>query len=307
MDILIIAWVFILWTILWSFWSVIMTRLEWDINRTSIKWILFWFSRCPSCHKRLHAHNLIPLFSYLFQRWKCEHCKAPISKIYPILEILSWVIAVISYIFVYNTLSYIIPDVYKLTIFIFWLITNRSLLLMIIYDIQKYELHMAIRVINIIWILLWQFTWAYWNYQWALLNAILFFIVFEWIYYFGKRYVSKFYKKNNELNQDFEWEWFGKWDIFIWISLWIMSPFIAINNLQTLNIITSIKILILLLIISSLLGIIYFGITYIIKTFSQNISSNSSNLKIIPFIPSLIISFWILLFYADRIIALVFN
>lgn len=43
-------------------------------------------SACPACGHTLSATELIPLVSWLIQGGKCRHCKAPISKRYPITE-----------------------------------------------------------------------------------------------------------------------------------------------------------------------------------------------------------------------------
>ena len=45
-------------------------------------------SACPHCGHVLTPLELIPLFSWIFQKGKCRHCKAPISIRYPITEAL---------------------------------------------------------------------------------------------------------------------------------------------------------------------------------------------------------------------------
>ena len=57
-------------------------------------------SACPACGHVLTAPDLIPLFSWLFLRGKCRHCKAPISPRYPITE------AVLSVVYVALLLKY---------------------------------------------------------------------------------------------------------------------------------------------------------------------------------------------------------
>ncbi len=46
-------------------------------------------SRCPSCNHQITALQNIPLFSYLFLGGKCGNCKAPISRRYPAVELLT--------------------------------------------------------------------------------------------------------------------------------------------------------------------------------------------------------------------------
>ena len=49
----------------------------------------FVFSRscCPNCQHALSPKELVPLFSMLFQKGKCRHCKHPIALLYPLTEI----------------------------------------------------------------------------------------------------------------------------------------------------------------------------------------------------------------------------
>lgn len=47
------------------------------------------FSECPKCKHQLHWHNLVPLFSYLFQGMKCQYCKDKISPRYFFIELIT--------------------------------------------------------------------------------------------------------------------------------------------------------------------------------------------------------------------------
>ena len=51
-------------------------------------------SRCPQCGHMITAAENIPIFSYLFLGGKCRACKTPISIRYPVIEILSALLAV---------------------------------------------------------------------------------------------------------------------------------------------------------------------------------------------------------------------
>lgn len=46
-------------------------------------------SFCPSCESTLTWYENIPFFSYVFLQGKCKNCKTQISKIYPIIELLT--------------------------------------------------------------------------------------------------------------------------------------------------------------------------------------------------------------------------
>lgn len=52
-------------------------------------------STCPHCGHKITAWENIPVLSYLLLRGKCSQCAAPISSRYPIVEILSAIIALL--------------------------------------------------------------------------------------------------------------------------------------------------------------------------------------------------------------------
>lgn len=54
-------------------------------------------SHCMSCGERLRWYELIPLFSWLFQRGRCRRCHSPISVQYPLIEAANGILWVIVY------------------------------------------------------------------------------------------------------------------------------------------------------------------------------------------------------------------
>ena len=50
-------------------------------------------SRCPHCNHAITALENIPVISYLFLTGKCKQCKAPISKRYPLIELLTGILS----------------------------------------------------------------------------------------------------------------------------------------------------------------------------------------------------------------------
>lgn len=44
-------------------------------------------SRCPECGTLLGLRDMVPVFSWLFQRGKCRYCKATIPARYPLIEL----------------------------------------------------------------------------------------------------------------------------------------------------------------------------------------------------------------------------
>ena len=99
--------------LLGSFLNVVILRLprrlEWEWKRDAREvleepeiydppppGIVVERSHCPHCKTPLSWYENIPLFSWLALRGKCRHCKAPISPQYPLVELLTALLAVAS-------------------------------------------------------------------------------------------------------------------------------------------------------------------------------------------------------------------
>lgn len=84
-----------------SFASMLCYRLPRDLpvlcHRENEKKKQTHFSFCPSCQTRLRFFDLFPIFSWVFQRGKCRYCKEPISIQYPLIEILTLALSLLSY------------------------------------------------------------------------------------------------------------------------------------------------------------------------------------------------------------------
>ena len=65
-----------------SFASVVTHRLH-----TKEGGIWWGRSKCPKCRHVLNAIDLIPLFGFLINKFKCRYCKKRISLHYPMLEL----------------------------------------------------------------------------------------------------------------------------------------------------------------------------------------------------------------------------
>ena len=276
--------------VFWSFGSVIFYRLwDWPTKETW-KWFLVWRSECPKCHHQLKARNLVPIFSWLFQWWKCEYCKAPISRFYPFLEITSVIIFVWVFL-IYSKFdwlsNYFIWDLYMwlkewyiftaVTIICIWLTR-----LILLYDIKTYELHITATVFLAIITLI--FTLTFWTNRLEILLWILIFsLIFGLIYYCSKLYVKQKYKKDAE--------WFWLWDVIIAPILWAWLVFF----LQPNWIFEWMYLICLFIILSSLVGLVYYLIENLVKYFIMKKSKKSKKpygfQASIPFLPSMIIWF----------------
>ena len=51
-------------------------------------------SQCPACGHRIAAYENVPVASYLFLRGRCSACQAPISRRYPLVELLTGALTV---------------------------------------------------------------------------------------------------------------------------------------------------------------------------------------------------------------------
>ncbi|MCL5982108.1 MAG: prepilin peptidase [Firmicutes bacterium] len=75
--------VFVLGLLVGSFLNVCICRLPRGES------IVFPPSKCPSCGRRLGVAELVPVFSWLWQRGRCRGCQVPVSWRYPLVELLT--------------------------------------------------------------------------------------------------------------------------------------------------------------------------------------------------------------------------
>jgi prepilin signal peptidase PulO-like enzyme (type II secretory pathway) len=114
---------FILGTLIGSFLNVVALRYNTGMT-------LNGRSKCFSCGKNLTWHELIPIFSFLFQWGKCKKCKSKISWQYPVIESVAGILFVMIF--------YVFPPVTVLASFdtIFYIFITCLLLIITIYDIK---------------------------------------------------------------------------------------------------------------------------------------------------------------------------
>lgn len=83
--------IFIIGLILGSFYLVIATRLPKGED------VLTSRSRCDHCKKELKWYNLIPIFSYVFQRGRCSFCHEKINIEHLIVELITGITFLVCY------------------------------------------------------------------------------------------------------------------------------------------------------------------------------------------------------------------
>ena len=254
---------FILWTVFWSFWWVLIGRKR---DKKWIKSILFGRSKCDKCWKILSPIELVPLVSFFVQKWKCKKCWTKLSNFYWILELVMWIVFV---------LTYLLFPYWNIWGLIARLLINWWFILLIVVDYTKYELHFPMWIITTLVVLV--FSILNQPIKEILITTSLLFLLFLWIYFLSKYYVKLKYKK--------DWEWFGQWDIYIATTVWLLFPFVfSYNNIQ-FDIFNTANLILIYTIITCILWLIYALIRN--KIFKKS--------KEIPFIPSMIFGFWILL------------
>lgn len=125
-----------------SFLSVVINR-----SLEGKKGILTGRSACPHCHHQLKFWNLVPIFSWLFQKGKCTFCHKKISPIYPALELSTGLLFLNNFFFLqfsdFPNIWANHPATLEILSIIFWIkfiylcLINLALLSLCFSDLQK--------------------------------------------------------------------------------------------------------------------------------------------------------------------------
>ena len=85
---------FLTGAVIGSFLNVCIAR--WPVEESVIRPP----SRCPHCHTPIKWHDNFPILGWIWLGGKCRNCKAPISVVYPAVELvvaLGWVVAALAW------------------------------------------------------------------------------------------------------------------------------------------------------------------------------------------------------------------
>ena len=144
---------FLFWLLFGSFASVIIYRIK-----SGEAWIMTGRSHCWSCNKLLQALDLIPLFSWLINKWKCRQCKAKVSGLYPILELSTWVLFSLVWFFLIDSSLIFLWDTWEITKLFFWLLIAFITIIYFFYDILFLEISERILAtgvwVAVIWVII---------------------------------------------------------------------------------------------------------------------------------------------------------
>jgi len=130
MNIIISVFAFLFGLAVGSFLNVVICRLETKESFIKSR------SHCPYCKTILKWYELIPVFSFLFQKAKCLHCKKSISWQYPLVELSTGIVFLLFFNQVLssgliNLFYYLTVSCFLIVIFVFdlkhYLILNKVL------------------------------------------------------------------------------------------------------------------------------------------------------------------------------------
>lgn len=94
--------------------------------------ILLGRSECTKCHYQLGVQDLIPVFSWLMLRGKCRKCKSSISLQYPVVELATAALFVLSLAF----WPFGFDSVNSILQFAIWLLACVALVFLFVYDLK---------------------------------------------------------------------------------------------------------------------------------------------------------------------------
>ncbi len=121
---------FCIWLIFGSFSTVLIER--WHSGKGGI---LMGRSECPKCNHILGTRDLVPLFSYIWNRGKCAHCKNPIPLFYPAAELLMGTIFMIVA-YAGMRLGMDVMSAEMILLLFFWFVTG----VYVLYDLKYMEI-----------------------------------------------------------------------------------------------------------------------------------------------------------------------
>lgn len=101
-------------------------------------------SRCRNCHRTLKAHELVPVLSFLWLRFRCAACRSRISFQYPLIEFVSGLVFVgmpifLSSFYRLGNLWYFRPELWSFYLYAaVWVFVLWLLLLLSAIDVRTY-------------------------------------------------------------------------------------------------------------------------------------------------------------------------
>jgi len=155
--------IFIFGLCIGSFLNVVILRL-----RTGEEFVK-GRSHCPQCGHVLKWYENVPLLSFIILRGKCSACQQKISWQYPIVEFVTGILFLISFIIVFSFdqpslasffsnewVGGININIYSITLLLYYFITISFLILIFVFDLKYYLIPDKITLPAIITLLIFQ-------------------------------------------------------------------------------------------------------------------------------------------------------
>ena len=124
--------IFLFGLAVWSFLNCVIYRLEKGES------FLKGRSYCPHCRHQLSWQDLIPVFSFLLLRGKCRYCQKPISRQYPLVEIITGALFSFSFFIMFQPLATLFNYPMELLGSIYYLFIISFLMIIFVYDLKHY-------------------------------------------------------------------------------------------------------------------------------------------------------------------------
>ena len=287
--------VFFLWAVFGSFGGVLLMRLANGVTRQAVRNILVWRSHSDIDGHVLKRYELLPIVSFLWQRGKCRTTWQSLDPLYVILEVGSWFVFLCSFLWYSDrtVLSLLSPAI------IFWMLLHWLLFLLLIRDRKTYYLHVPVRVLTV-WIAsalvvvqsslarYWHVGSAWW--------VVVFFVL---LWRLWKRYVTHIKRQHVMIADEQVAEWFGQGDVYLSVIIGILLPLVMSVQGMMVSVLFVVSTFFVYMTMCGFVGLMLFGV-------HRLVSRNNPNWTTLPFIPAMVISFWILVVRWKEITIFVF-
>lgn len=130
MPILFYVFIFLFGTIIGSFLNCLIWRLHKEEG-------IWGRSYCPKCRKQIAWYDNIPILSFILLKGKCRHCHKKISRQYPVVELITGILFLLSYYQNIPSYSLITNPQSLITIIRDWFIIS-IMIIIFIYDLRWY-------------------------------------------------------------------------------------------------------------------------------------------------------------------------
>ncbi len=210
---------FIFWAIFGSFASVLIWRIK-----SGEHGIITGRSHCPKCQHILWFLDLFPILSYVCLGGKCRYCQEKISPIYPILEVMTGVLFVLSGYFLVDYNLLLTGSTIEIVKLGFFLSIALISIVYVFYDILFMEIPDEVLIpanLILFWLLFLVSTgiqlpifWHFLPFQNEVLNIPIInallgaFGIFAFFYF--QIYIS-------------DGKWMGGWDLRIALFMWLVG------------------------------------------------------------------------------------